>query len=63
MTPATFRDNRRDPLVCAFVECRSEIDVAMSLYRFIEKVVGFSVERLSRDRLLVQLEPWALSLS
>jgi hypothetical protein len=33
----------------------------MSLYRFIEQVPA--VERLSRDRLLVQLEPWALSLT
>jgi len=34
----------------------------MSLYRIIEKPSGFCVERLSHDRLTVQLEPWALSL-
>jgi hypothetical protein len=34
----------------------------MSLYRIIEQPSGFCVERLFRDRLTVQLEPWALWL-
>jgi hypothetical protein len=34
----------------------------MSLYRIIEKPSGFRVERLSYDRVLVELQPWALWL-
>jgi hypothetical protein len=35
----------------------------MPLYRIIEQPSGFCVERLSRDRVSVQLEPWALWLT